>query len=139
VQKDRDAPWTVKFTKAKPQADGTIPPVDIAIPAFGYQNHIAIDREHGLIRRWLVTDASAYEGARLREGLLDPTNTSKAVWADTPTAPRPKRPSSTSTASSARYIARSPRADPCRRRRGTPTTRNRRSALASSMSSRSRR
>jgi len=29
-----------------------------------------------------VTDAAAYEGARLREGLLDPTNTSKAVWAD---------------------------------------------------------
>lgn len=81
-QKDRDARWTVKFTKARPQADGTMPPVDIAIPAFGYQNHIAIDREHGLIRRWLVTDAAAYEGARLREGLLDPTNTSKAVWAD---------------------------------------------------------
>lgn len=81
-QKDRDARWTVKFTKAKPQADGTMPPVDSAIPAFGYQNHIAIDREHGLIRRWLVTDAAAYEGARLREGLLDPTNTSKAVWAD---------------------------------------------------------
>jgi hypothetical protein len=50
----------VKFTKAKPQADGTLPPVDIAIPAFGSQNHIAIDREHGLSRRWLVTDAAAY-------------------------------------------------------------------------------
>jgi IS5 family transposase len=81
--KDRDARWTVKFTKAKPQADGTVPPVDIAIPAFGYQNHIAIDREHGLIRRWLVTDAAAYEGARLREGLLDPGNTARTVWADT--------------------------------------------------------
>lgn len=81
--KDRDARWTVKFTKAKPQADGTLPPVDIAIPAFGYQNHIAIDREHGLIRRWLVTDAAAYEGARLREGLLDPGNTARTVWADT--------------------------------------------------------
>ena len=82
-QKDRDARWTVKFTKAKPQADGTMPPVDIAIPAFGYQNHISIDREHGLIRKWLATDAAAYEGARLREGLLDRTNTSKGVWADT--------------------------------------------------------
>lgn len=29
-QKDRDARWTVKFTKARPQADGTMPPVDIA-------------------------------------------------------------------------------------------------------------
>lgn len=82
-QKDRDARWTVKFTKAKPQADGTMPPVDIAIPAFGYQNHISIDRKHGLIRKWLATDAAAYEGARLREGLLDRTNTSKSVWADT--------------------------------------------------------
>jgi len=81
-QKDRDARWTVKFSKAKPREDGTIPPVDIAIPTFGYQNHISIDREHGLIRKWLASDAAAHEGARLREGLLDKTNTSKSVWAD---------------------------------------------------------
>ncbi|CAG1001610.1 hypothetical protein MYXO_03063 [Myxococcaceae bacterium] len=31
----------------------------------------------------MATDAAAYEGARLREGLLDRTNTSKSVWADT--------------------------------------------------------
>jgi IS5 family transposase len=81
--KDRDARWTVKFSKAKARPDGTIPPVDIAIPTFGYQNHVSIDREHGLIRRWDATDAAAYEGARLREGLLDKTNTASAVWADT--------------------------------------------------------
>ena len=81
--KDRDARWTVKFTKAKARPDGTKPPVDIAIPTFGYQNHVSIDREHGLIRRWDATDAAAYEGARLREGLLDKTNTASAVWADT--------------------------------------------------------
>jgi IS5 family transposase len=80
--KDRDARWTVKFSKAKAKADGTVPPVDIAIPTFGYQNHISIDREHGLIRRWDATDAAAYEGARLREGLLDKTNTASPVWAD---------------------------------------------------------
>ena len=61
-QKDRDARWTVKFSKAKPRADGTTP-VDIAIPTFGYQNHISTDRCHGLIRKWAVTDAAAYEGA----------------------------------------------------------------------------
>ena len=82
-QKDRQARWTVKFTKAKPRADGSKPPVDIAIPSFGYQNHIAIDRRFGLIRRWQVTDAAAYEGARLREGLLDRRNTASNVWADT--------------------------------------------------------
>jgi transposase, IS5 family len=81
--KDRDARWTVKFSKAKARPDGTVPPVDIAIPTFGYQNHISIDREHRLIRRWDATDAAAYEGARLREGLLDKTNTASAVWADT--------------------------------------------------------
>ena len=75
--------WTVKFTKAKAQADGTMPPVDIAIPAFGYKNHVSIDTEFGLIRTWLATDAAAYDGARLREGLLDKTNTASAVWADT--------------------------------------------------------
>mgnify|MGYP006288101299 CR=1 FL=1 len=82
-QKDRDARWTVKFSKAKERPDGTKPPVDIAIPTFGYQNHIAIDKGFGFIRKWLTTDAAAYEGARLREGLLDKTNTAASVWADT--------------------------------------------------------
>ncbi len=81
--KDRDARWTVKFSKAKERPDGTKPPVDIAIPTFGYQNHISIDRGFGFIRRWSATDAAAYEGARLREGLLDKTNTAASVWADT--------------------------------------------------------
>ena len=82
-QKDRDARWTVKFSKARERPDGTKPPVDIAIPTFGYQNHVSIDRGFGLIRKWAATDAAAYEGARLREGLLDTTNTASAVWADT--------------------------------------------------------
>ncbi len=65
--KDRDARWTVKFTKAKPREDGMMPAGDLAIPAFGYRNHIAIDRRFGLIRTWLATDAAAYEESRLRE------------------------------------------------------------------------
>jgi len=81
-QKDRDARWTVKFSKARERPDGTKPPVDIAIPTFGYQNHVGIDRGFGLIRTWMVTDAAAYEGARLREGLLDKSNTAAVVWAD---------------------------------------------------------
>jgi len=82
-QKDRDARWTVKFTKAKPREDGSTPPVDLAIPIFGYQNHISIDRGFGFIRKWNATDAAAYEGHRLCEGLLDKTNTASGVWADT--------------------------------------------------------
>ena len=94
-QKDTDAPlswfaskplpgneWTVKFTKAKPAEDGS-KPVDIAIPTFGYKSHISIDRRHGIIRRSIVSDAAAHDGARLREGLIDPANTASAVWADT--------------------------------------------------------
>jgi transposase, IS5 family len=81
--KDRDARWTVKFTKAKPREDGTVPNLDLAIPAFGYRNHISIDRGFGFIRKWLGTDAAAHEGRRLREGLLDRSNTAGGVWADT--------------------------------------------------------
>jgi len=82
-QKDRDARWTVKFAKAKPKEDGSASPVDLAIPVFGYQNHISIDRGFGFIRKWAATDAAAYEGARLREDLLDKSNTASGVWADT--------------------------------------------------------
>ena len=81
--KDRDARWTVKFTKAKPREDGSTPPVDLAIPLFGYQNHVSIDRRFGFIRRWVATDAAAYEGRHLRQGLLDKSNTASGVWADT--------------------------------------------------------
>jgi IS5 family transposase len=80
-QKDRDARWTVETTKARPR-DGETPMVDLAIPAFGYQNHISTDRRHRLIRRWLVTDAAAHAGSRLTD-LLDPANTASGVWADT--------------------------------------------------------
>ena len=80
-QKDRDARWTVKFSKAKPRADGA-PQIDIAVPMFGYKNHISIDRRHGLIRGWAATHAAAHDGARLAE-VLDAGNTASDVWADT--------------------------------------------------------
>ena len=80
-QKDRDARWTVKYTKAKRSAEGA-PRVDLAIPAFGYKNHIGIDRWHGLIRTWITTDASRHDGAVLPE-LIDRNNTASEVWADT--------------------------------------------------------
>jgi IS5 family transposase len=80
-QKDRDARWTVKTTKSKPR-EGETSMVDLAIPAFGYQNHVSADRRHRLIRTWLVTDAAAHAGARLAD-LLDPANTAAGVWADT--------------------------------------------------------
>ena len=63
AQKDTDARWTVKFSKAKPEADGMVRQRDIAIPAFGYKNHASIDRHGGFIRGWTVTGASAHDGA----------------------------------------------------------------------------
>jgi transposase, IS5 family len=81
AQKDRDARWTVKWSKGKPAEDGS-PRVDIAVPVFGYKNHLGIDRRHGLIRTFAVTDTAHYEGALL-PGLLDKTNTASDVWADT--------------------------------------------------------
>ena len=80
-QKDRDARWTVKYTKAKPHEDGP-KLVDLAIPAFGYKNHVSADQRHRLIRKWTVTDAAAHDGKQLRD-LLDKENTASAVWADT--------------------------------------------------------
>lgn len=87
AQKDREARWIVKHSKAKPAEDGA-KRVDIAIPLFGYcpkgalcaKNHLGIDRRHGLIRTW--TDAARHDGAQLPE-LLDKTNTGSWVWADT--------------------------------------------------------
>jgi IS5 family transposase len=80
-QKDRDARWTVKFSKAKPREDGA-PQVDPAIPAFGYKTHVSIDRRHGLIRGWTGTHAAAHDGVRLEE-VLEGDNTASDVWADT--------------------------------------------------------
>lgn len=82
MQKDVDARWTVKFTKAKERPDGTKPPVDIAIPTFGYKDHIAIDRRHGFIRSYEVTPANAHDGAMLRH-VVTTDNLASGVWADT--------------------------------------------------------
>ena len=83
AQKDVDARWTVKHSRAKPVTEGEKAKPDIAIPVFGYKNHIGIDRRYGLIRTWLVSDAAAHDGARLREGLVDSSNFASDVWADT--------------------------------------------------------
>ncbi len=70
----------MKFSKAKPREDGA-PQVDLAVPAFGYKNHVAIDRRHGLIRGWTASHAAAHDGARLSE-VVDADNTAGDVWAD---------------------------------------------------------
>jgi IS5 family transposase len=80
-QKDRDARWTLKRGRAKPKEEGR-KSVEIAVPVFGYKNHISTDRRHGFIRRWAVSDAAEHDSRRFRE-VLDHTNTGSQVWADT--------------------------------------------------------
>jgi len=85
AQKDHDARWTVKYSKAKqPTETPMSTPTktrDIAIPMFGYKNHAGIDRAHGFIRGWTVTSARAHEGAQLRN-VVAKDNTASTVWAD---------------------------------------------------------
>lgn len=78
AQKDVDARWIVKYSKAK----GSESLVDIAIPFFGYKNHISTDKRYGFIRKYQVTDASHYDGKVLK-GVLDKNNTARLVWGDT--------------------------------------------------------
>lgn len=85
AQKDRDACWTVKYSKAKQPTDtATSAPTkthDIAIPMFGYKNHAGIDRAHGFICGWTVTSESAHDSAQLRN-VVTKNNTASTVWAD---------------------------------------------------------
>ncbi len=111
-QKDRDARWTLVFGKARLREDGTRH-ADIAIPVFGYKSHASIDRRHGFIRKWDVTDASRHDGRMLRRGLLDPTNPPPRPGPTGPIAPPQTRPSWSGTASGARSTTASRRAGRC--------------------------
>jgi IS5 family transposase len=84
AQVDRDGRWTIKRGQKRQAApgDGHKRQVEIAVPAFGYKNHVGIDREHGLLRRYTVTHAAAYDGGQLG-AVLDGDNTASDVWADT--------------------------------------------------------
>jgi len=64
-QKDTHARWSARSHKH----------------AYGYKNHISIDARHKLIRDYAVTDAAVHD-SRVFGDLLDETNTSRDVWAD---------------------------------------------------------
>lgn len=81
AQKDVDARWTVKIGRPRDtEAARSVP--ELAIPVFGYKNHVAIDRRFGFIRGFAVTDAARHDGALLR-ALVTTNNTASDVWADT--------------------------------------------------------
>ena len=65
AQKDVDARWTKKHGKSY----------------FGYKDHIEIDAEHRLIRRYAITPASVWDGQVLGQ-LLDEDNDADTIWGD---------------------------------------------------------
>lgn len=64
-QKDVHARWTRKRGKSH----------------YGYRNHINIDKEHKLNRRYAVTDASVHD-SQVFDGILDEENSDRSIWAD---------------------------------------------------------
>ncbi|SNY93005.1 Transposase [Cohaesibacter sp. ES.047] len=81
AQKDTNARWTLKVGgKVRYRPDGT-PLPQIALPVFGYKNHISIDRKFGFIRGSTVTSAADADGRQLRH-VLRKDNTASDVWAD---------------------------------------------------------
>jgi len=64
-QKDTEARWVKKNGKNY----------------FGYKNHIEIDAQHKLVRKYDVTDAAIHD-SNVFENLLDTKNSSRDVWAD---------------------------------------------------------
>ncbi len=64
-QKDVEAKWTKKNSKSY----------------FGYKNHISVDVENKIIRKYEVTDASVHD-SQMTKKLLDYGNTSGKVYAD---------------------------------------------------------
>ena len=112
AQKDRDARWTVKFSKAKSSDDGS-PCIDIAVPSFGYKNHVGIDRRHGLIRTWTATDASRHDGAQL-PALVSKANTASDVWADTAYRSKANEKHLADNGLRSKIHRKKPQAGPCR-------------------------
>ena len=81
AQKDTQARWTVKTGRRKTSTGAQRRMPDIAIPVFGYKNHIVIDRAYGFIRSSAVSDAARHDGKMLRH-LVTSDNLASGVWAD---------------------------------------------------------
>jgi IS5 family transposase len=64
-QKDEDARWTKKHGKRH----------------YDYKSHINVDKEHKLIRCYVVTDASVHD-SQVFDEVLDGENSGRSVWAD---------------------------------------------------------
>ena len=81
TQIDRDGRWTIKRGRKREATpgDGHKRQLEIAVPVFGYKNHVGIDREHGFVRRYSVTHGAAWDGGQLG-AVLDRDNTASDVY-----------------------------------------------------------
>jgi transposase, IS5 family len=86
--------------------------IEIAVPVFGYKNHVGIDCEQGFLRRYSVTHAAAHDGQR--GAVLDRDNTASDVWADTAYRSAANLACSSVAASGHNSSARNPEARKCR-------------------------
>lgn len=59
-------------TKVKTQNDGSLTAVEIAIPVFGYKNHIVVNRASGPIRKWAATNEALITALVLRRFWIGP-------------------------------------------------------------------
>ncbi len=65
-QTDRDGRWTIKRGRTSGPSDGGVQrqaTAEIAVPMFGFKNHLGIDRGHGFIRRFIVTHSAPDDGS----------------------------------------------------------------------------
>ena len=82
-QIDRDGLRTLnRGRKSPPPNEVQRQGAEIAVPVFGYRNHLGIDRSHGLVRRFTVTHAVRHDGSQLGI-VLDAANTASEIWTGT--------------------------------------------------------
>jgi Transposase DDE domain len=135
AQIDRDGRWTIKRGKKREVPPGGQPrQVEIAVPVFGYKNHVGIDREHGFLRRYSITHAAAHDGGQLG-AVLDRDNTASDVWADIAYRSAANLALLDRRALKPQFQRKKPRADRCRLTSPVATPPEPACARASSMSS----
>jgi transposase, IS5 family len=91
AQMDTEGRWTLKRGRRRSADRSGLQErteTELVIPVFGYKNHLGIDRRHGFIRSFVVTNAATHDGRQLGRR-LDPDNTASVVWADCAYARRP--------------------------------------------------
>jgi transposase, IS5 family len=84
AQMDTEGRWTLKRGRRRSADRSGLQErteTELVIPVFGYKNHLGIDRRHGFIRSFVVTNAATHDGRQLGRR-LDPDNTASVVWAD---------------------------------------------------------